>query len=191
MAGGILVFLLVEAEFPARRQHALVVLVGLCRAVARHQLGRGAADRIRRLDPENAGHVAVHQDVAEILVLDVDDRRHGVDHHLQQAAAFGDRVLGALLVGDVAHRSLVADDDAGLVVHGGRAVGQPQHRAAARANLIFEFAHHAVALHQPREFLPRFQIDIDRICDVADAIDQILRRGVAHHPRQRRVGVQQ
>jgi hypothetical protein len=141
--------------------------------------------------PENAGHIAVHQDVAELLVLDVDDRRHGVDHHLQQAAAFGDRILGALLVGDVAHRSLVADEDAGLVVHGARAVGQPQHRAAARANLVLILTDHAVALHQPLVFRPRLGMDIDRTRDVADAVDQILRRHVAHHPRQRRVGVQQ
>ena len=44
--GGILVLLLVEAEFPGSRQHALVMLVGLGRAVARHQVGSGAADRV-------------------------------------------------------------------------------------------------------------------------------------------------
>ena len=118
------------------------------RAVARHQLGGGAADRILRLDAENAGHVAVHQHVAQIAVLDVDHRGHGVDHHLQQAAAFGDRIFGALLVGDVAHRALVADHLALLVAHGGGAVGKPQHRAVAGAHLVFELAHDAVALHQ-------------------------------------------
>ncbi len=167
------------------------MLVGLRRAVARHQFGGGAADRVPRLDPENAGHVAVHQDVAQLLVLDVDDRRHGVDDHLQQTPAFGDRVFGALLIGDVAHRSLVADDLAGVVAHGAGAVGEPEHRIVARANLIFELANHAVALHQPLVFGPRRGVDVDRIGDVADAVDQILRRGVAHHPRQRRVGIEQ
>ena len=76
-------------------------------------------------------------------------------------------------------------------MHGARAIGEPQHRAAARANLVFIFTDHAVALHQPLVFRPRLGMDIDRICDVADAVDQILRCGIAHHPRQRRVGVQQ
>ena len=80
---------------------------------------------------------------------------------------------------------------AGLVVHGAGAVGEPQHRAAARANLVLIFTDHAVALHQPLVFRPRLGIDIDCSRDVADAVDQILRRGIAHHPRQRRVGVQQ
>ena len=79
----------------------------------------------------------------------------------------------------------------GLVVHGARAVGEPQHRAVARANLVLILTDHAVALHQPLVFRPRLGIDIDRIRDVADAVDQILRRGIAHHPRQRRVGVEQ
>ncbi len=152
IAGGIQVFLFVEAEPGARRQHPLVVLVGLLRAIARHQVGGGAADGVGRLDAEDAGHIAVHQDVAELLVLDVDDGGHGVDHLLQQPAAFGDRVLGALLVGDVAHRAFIADDLAAFVAHGGGAVGQPEDRAAALAHLIFEFAHHAVALHQPLVF---------------------------------------
>ena len=124
------------------------------RAVARHQLGGGAADRIP-LDAEDAGHVAVHQHVAEFFVLDVDDRGHGVDHHLQQTAAFGDRVFGALLVGDIAHRSLIADDLAGFVAHGAGAVGEPEHRIVARANLVLVFTDHAVALHQPFVFRPR------------------------------------
>ena len=148
IAGGIHVFLFVEAEPAARRQHPLVVLVGLLRAVARHQVGGGAADRVRGLDAENAGHVAVHQDIAQLLVLDVDHRGHGVDHLLQQPAAFGDRILGALLIGDVAHRAFIADHLAALVAHGGGAVGKPEDRAVALAHLIFELAHHAVALHQ-------------------------------------------
>ena len=110
---------------------------------------------------------------------------------MQQAPAFGDRILGALLVGDVAHRSLVADDRAGLVVHGARAVGEPQHRAVVRPNLVLILADHAVALHQPLVFRPRLGMDIDRTRNVADAVDQILRCGIAHHPRQRRVGVEQ
>ena len=80
---------------------------------------------------------------------------------------------------------------AGLVAHGAGAVGEPQHRAVARANLVLVLADHAVALHQPLVFRPRLRMDVDRIGDVADAVDQILRRGVAHHPRQRRVGVEQ
>ena len=34
-------------------------------------------------------------------------------------------------------------------------------------------------------------IDIDAVCNVADGADQILRRRITHHPRQRRIGVQQ
>ena len=162
VAGDILVFLLVESELPARLQHPLVVLVGLFGAVARHQVGGGAADRIRGLDAEDAGHVAVHQDVAQLLVLDVDDRRHGVDDLLQQPPAFGDRVLGALLVGDVAHRPFIAHDLAGLVADDGRAVGEPEHPAVAGANLIFELANHAVALHQLLIFGARRRMDVDR-----------------------------
>ncbi len=191
IAGGIQILLLVESELPARRQHPLVVLVGLLRAIARHQVGGGAADGVRGLDPEDAGHVAVHQDIAELLVLDVDDRGHGVDHLLQQPPAFGDRILGALLVGDVAHRPFIADDLALFVAHGGGAVGEPENRAAALAHLIFELAHHAVALHQVLVFRARRRMHVDRLGDIADAADQVLRRIVSHHPRQRRIGVEQ
>jgi len=148
VAAGIQIFLFVESEPPARRQHPLVVLVGFLRAVARHQVGGGTTDGVGGLDAENAGHIAVHQDVAELLVLDVDDGGHGVDDLLQQPPAFGNRILGALLIGDVAHRSFIADDPAFFVAHDGGAVGEPENRAAALAHLIFELAHHAVARHQ-------------------------------------------
>src|SRR6202022_3879017 len=107
---------------PPRAQPPPVVLVGLLRAVARHQIGRGAADRVRRLNTEDAGHVAVHQNVAQLLVLEVDDRGYGADPLLQQPPAFGDRVLGAFLIGDIAHRPFITDDPAGLVAHGRGAV---------------------------------------------------------------------
>ena len=155
MAGGIQVLLLVEAELALRFQHTLVVVVGFLGAIARHQVGRGAAEGLLGVDAEDAGHVAVHQDVAEIAVLDVDHRRNGVDDLLQRSSAFGDGVFGALLVGDVAHRSLIAHDLAALVAHGGRAVGEPANVAVALPHLIFELAHHAVALHQALEFLAR------------------------------------
>ena len=186
----ILVFLLVESELPARLQHPLVVLVGFLRAVARHQIGGGTADRIHRLDAEDTGHVTVHQDIAQLLVLDVDDGGHGVDDLLQQPPALGDRILGALLIGDVAHRSLIAHDLAGLVAGDGRAVGEPEHPAVAGANLVFELANHAVALHQLLIFGTRLRMDIDLIGDIADAVHQILRRVITHHPRQRRIGVE-
>jgi len=43
-----------------------------------------SADRVRGLDPKNAGHIAVHQNISKQLVLDVDDSGHGVDTCLQQ-----------------------------------------------------------------------------------------------------------
>ena len=190
IAGGIQIFLFVESEPPARLQHPPVVFVGLLRAVARHQVGGGAADRVGRLDPENAGHVAVHQDIAQLLVLDVDHRGHGVDHLLQQPPALGDRILGALLVGDVAHRPFVADDLAGFVAHHGGAVGEPEDRSLALTHLIFELAHHTVARHQRLVFGARRRMNVDRVRDIVDGADQFLRRLVSHHPRQRRIGVE-
>ena len=149
------------------------------------------ADGVGWLDPEDAGHVAVHQDVAQLLVLDVDHGGHGVDDLLQQAPAFGDRIFGALLIRDVAHRAFVADDRAGIVAHHGRAVRQPEHVAVVRAHLILEFAHHAVAPHQRLVFRAGHRMHINALRNVADAVDQILRRVIAHHPRQRRIGVEQ
>ena len=136
-------------------QYPSVVLVSLGCAIARHQVGGGLAERLSRLDAEDAGHVTVHQHIAEIAVLDVDDRGHGVDDLLQEPAAFGDRIFRALLVGDVAHRAFVARHLAAIVTHHGRAVGQPADVAALLAHLVFEFAHHAVTLHQALELLTR------------------------------------
>ena len=42
------------------------------------------ADAVARLDAENAGHVTVHQHVAQVAVLDIDDRGHGVDDLLDR-----------------------------------------------------------------------------------------------------------
>ena len=191
IARGIHIFLFVESEPPARRQHPLVVLVGLLRAVARHQIARGATDRIRRLDAEDTGHVAVHQHVAQLLVLDVDHRRHGVDHLLQQPPAFGDGILGALLIRDVAHRPFIADGLARLIANHGSAVGEPQDRTVARAHLILELANRPVAPHQLLVFRARRGVNVNRVRDVADAVDQILRRLITQDARQRRVGVEQ
>ena len=190
IARGIQIFLFVKSEPLARRQHALVVLVGLLCAVARHQVGGGTADGVGGLDTENPGHVAVHQDIMQLSVLDIDHRGHGVDHLLQQPPAFGNRVLSALLIGDVAHRAFIADDLAGFVAHGGSAVGEPEHRAVARAHLILEFAYHSVALHQQLVLCARRRMNIDGVRDVADAVDQLLRRIVSHDPCQRRIGVE-
>ncbi len=189
IALGIQIFLFVEAEPLLCLQHALVVVVGLSRPVTRHQIGRGAAERVVGLDLEDAGHIAVHQDVAELPVLDVDHGWNRVDHLLQQPAAFGDRIFRALLVGDVAHRPFVADHLAGIVADHGRAVGQPENAAVAPAHLIFEIAHHPVALHQQLKLLPRRRMNVDRLRDIADARDQLFGRVVSHHSRQRRVGV--
>ncbi len=191
VAGGILVLLLVEAETFSKLEHPLVVLVGLGCAVARHQIRGGAAERIGGLDAEDAGHVAVHQHVAQLAVLDVDDRGHGVDDLLEQAPSFGDGVFRPLLVGDVAQRALVADDVARLVPHARGAVGEPQDVAAALAHLVLELAHDAVARHQPLIFGARLGVDVDGVGDVVDAVDELLRAVIAHHPRQRRIGVEE
>ena len=47
-------------------------------APARHQVRGGRANRILRLDAEMPA--MVHQHIAQVLVLDVDHRGHGVDH---------------------------------------------------------------------------------------------------------------
>ncbi len=109
---------------------------------------------------------------------------------MQQPPTLGDRILGALLIGDVAHRAFIAHDLAGFVAHGGSAVREPEHRVIARAHLILEFAHHSVALHQQLVFCARRRMDIDGVCDVADAVDHLLRRIVSHDPCQRRIGVE-
>lgn len=87
--------------------------------------------------------------------------------------------------------ALVADDIARFVAHAGGAVGEPKDVAAALAHLILELAHHAVARHQPLVFDARLGMDVDGVGDVVDAVDQLLRAVVAHHSRQRRIGVEQ
>ena len=161
------------------------------RAVPRHQVGGGAPNGIGGLDSEDARHIAVHQDIAQPLVLEVDDRGHGVDHLLQEPAAFGDRIFGALLVGDIAHRAFIADDLARLVAYCRRAVGYPANRSAALAHLILEFADHTVTLHQLLVFSTRRRMHVNRLRDVADVADQLLRRVVSHYLSERRIGVEQ
>ncbi len=146
--------------------------------------------RVRRLDTEDAGHVAVHQGIAEVLVLDVDDGGHRVDHLLQHSPAFGDGILGALLIGDIAHRAFIADHLTGLIAHRRGAVGEPESGTAALTHLIFELADHAVALHQRLVFGACRRMDVDLVGDVVDAADQRFRRLVSHHPRQRRIGIE-
>ena len=190
-AGRVPIVLFVETQSLAGGQHALVVGVGLLRAEARHQLRRGAADGVLGVDAEDAGHVAVHQQIAQFDILDIDHRRHGIDHLLQQPAAFGDRLLGAFLVGDVAYRTFVAHDLTIVVADCSGAVGQPQDLAVAPPRLVLEFAHEAVAFHDLPIVSARRRIDVDGVGDVADPGHQFDRRIVAHHPRQRGIGVEQ
>jgi len=143
----------------------LSLLVGFWRAIARHQVCGGAAKRVAGLDAENAGHVAVHQHVAQVAVLDVDDGRHGVDDLLEQAPAFGDGVFRPLLVGDVTQRTLVADDFALLVPHAGCAVGEPEDVAATLAHLDIRTRATMPSRCISRCILARLGMDVDGVGD--------------------------
>jgi hypothetical protein len=76
------------------------------------EFGAGPPDGLLRIDAIDLGLEPVHEHIARIAVLQIDDRRHGIDHGAEQSPAFLERPFRLDLLGDVPPGAAIAEEPA-------------------------------------------------------------------------------